>query len=313
MNYDPQLIRDFAARTRINLDFIEEQQKKGGNVFEVTQLVNSLLGLLIFPQQTYYEEIPEIPINQLTEMGWPAVRVTPRIRNSSHYRPCTNLRELVRYLRNAISHFNVIFLADGLGQLSGLRVWNNIDGNKTNPKNWEAELDLKTLRELTFRFIALLEDQVIDKHNISKDGIGYQMIEPWIINTLITAGSLPDPEGLEALALLENIRDKDEINNLHWSDWDLVTQTLETEDLISLIRALTVAEHRFSWTGGSVSAVIWTFRDLEKRQHKQSDLLADWILHRTSNPYEPFGRNNKGAKSLDEYRSLLLSKGNRNG
>ncbi|MEG0077032.1 HEPN family nuclease [Anaerorhabdus sp.] len=39
---------DFPKRTIENLKFIESQKSKGNTVYEVTQLINSLLGLFIF-------------------------------------------------------------------------------------------------------------------------------------------------------------------------------------------------------------------------------------------------------------------------
>ena len=47
------VIADFAKRTEANLQTIRRLAKEGGATpaFEVTQLVNSMLGLLVFPQQ----------------------------------------------------------------------------------------------------------------------------------------------------------------------------------------------------------------------------------------------------------------------
>ena len=57
--YD-KLIRDFAVRTRANLTRINDLAtvEKGTDpesrtVFEVTQLINSMLGLLVFPKEAY--------------------------------------------------------------------------------------------------------------------------------------------------------------------------------------------------------------------------------------------------------------------
>ena len=52
------LVRDFARRTRTNLEFIRHARNHGESVYEVTQLVNSMLGLLVFPQQQYVDRIP---------------------------------------------------------------------------------------------------------------------------------------------------------------------------------------------------------------------------------------------------------------
>lgn len=66
--------------------------------------------------------------------------------------PAANLQELVRYLRNAIAHFNLAFVADDQGQICGLRLWNRRGGVTT----WEARLALADLETITEKFIDLL-------------------------------------------------------------------------------------------------------------------------------------------------------------
>ena len=77
------------------------QQAGEPEVYEVTQLINSCLGLLIFPQQEYFDHIPHTPVVELEQEGWPVPKVQPRFEQVS------DLNELIRYLRNAISRFNV--------------------------------------------------------------------------------------------------------------------------------------------------------------------------------------------------------------
>ena len=156
MNY-PEFVRDFAARTQKNLDYIDKaSRRKRKNpeprVFEVTQLVNSMLGLLIFPQQEYMNRIPEIPLTELNRQGWPVIYPT-------HGKlPGNNLRQLVRYLRNSIAHGNLEFLPDSnTNEIIGLRVWNE---RRSGVKDWEAELNIKDMRELAVHFLKLLESEL---------------------------------------------------------------------------------------------------------------------------------------------------------
>lgn len=67
------IVRDFAMRTAKNLELIEKMRKEDpcAEVFEVTQLVNSMLGLLVFPQQKYFNKIEKIPLAALKAQGWP--------------------------------------------------------------------------------------------------------------------------------------------------------------------------------------------------------------------------------------------------
>lgn len=153
MIYKPdRVVQDFAQRTLDNLTAIRRLRAEGQPVYEVTQLVNSLLGLLVFPKEEFFEVIPRTPLHQLKQEGWPVPRV------SGEFRQARDLKELIRYLRNAVAHFNIEFLpmpgvpGDSRPQISGLRVWNTRDRQKT----WEATLSLEDLEGITERVIGLV-------------------------------------------------------------------------------------------------------------------------------------------------------------
>lgn len=143
------VVADFAERTRKNLEVIKDIQKKqkDSQVFEVTQLINSMLGLLVFPKEAYFNKIPAISLSQIAKQGWPI----PNVR--AGYLPPKTLRDMIRLLRNAIAHFNLEFTIDKNDQISGLVVWNEYEGTKT----WEAELSIADLEGITLRFIDLLK------------------------------------------------------------------------------------------------------------------------------------------------------------
>jgi hypothetical protein len=141
------LVRDFVLRTRKNLEFVEAtiQADPDAQVYEVTQLVNSLLGLIIFPKERYFEHIPEISIDELKRIGWEIPKVT------GNFNQVRDLRQLMRYLRNSIAHSNLEFDSDGY-TLTGIRLWNCRD----HQKNWEVRLTIVELRNLTDQFINLI-------------------------------------------------------------------------------------------------------------------------------------------------------------
>lgn len=156
MNYDKSaLILDFARRTKKNLEFVEKfvlsyPLDSNVEVFEVTQLINSLLGLLVFPQQRFYSDKKlDIPLSQLRTDGWPDIKVIEgRLREDT-------LKGLLRYLRNGVSHFNIEFTINEDGNLSGIRVWNIPQDSKIC--DWKAELKLVELKAIVFKFIELIE------------------------------------------------------------------------------------------------------------------------------------------------------------
>ena len=145
------IVRAFAMRTRANLKVINALESADLEVFEVTQLVNSLLGLLVFPQQRYYRSIPEIPLSELARAGWPEPLVV------GEFPTVENLKDLMRYLRNAISHFNVEYLSDADGEIRGMRLWNI---NRNREKDWVVELSLDDLEVVVDKFLDLMVPEV---------------------------------------------------------------------------------------------------------------------------------------------------------
>jgi hypothetical protein len=168
MDYE-DVVRDFAERTYRNLEVIEQLARQGNDVYETTQLVNSLLGLLVFPQQRYFKRIPAIPLQELELRGWPLPKVT------GAFAEVADLRQLMRYLRNAISHFNVEFIRGEDCTIGGIKVWNwgeltdqngePILDHRGRPRHgitWAAELRIDELRGIAKKFIELLLARSID-------------------------------------------------------------------------------------------------------------------------------------------------------
>ncbi len=152
MDYQKEFIVDFARRTRANLEFIEAAEKQGQSVFEVTQLANSLLGLLVFPKERYMDSIPDTPLADLVTSGWPEIKTT------YGQLPSETLQQLMRMLRNSIAHCNVEFVAGSNSTIVGIKVWNSNRGKRT----WQAELSLADLRAIALKFIELIDCHVED-------------------------------------------------------------------------------------------------------------------------------------------------------
>ncbi len=144
------VIADFARRTEANLHTIRRLAREGGATpaFEVTQLVNSMLGLLVFPQQRYIERIPETPIADLASNGWPIPQVV------GDYPQVPHLRQLVRMLRNAVAHCNLEFEPGVGNEIHALTVWNT--DPRTGKVTWRARLTVADLDSITTKFVALL-------------------------------------------------------------------------------------------------------------------------------------------------------------
>ena len=107
-----------------------------------------MLGLLVFPRERFVDQIPQTSLSELQANGWPIPRVLGKFPQAG------DLRELVRYLRNAIAHFNIEFLSEGTNEIRLLKVWNT--DPRTPKTTWEAELGVNELRGISERFIDLL-------------------------------------------------------------------------------------------------------------------------------------------------------------
>lgn len=181
-----EVVQDFALRTRKNLEAIEDLQRHDAGVFEVTQLINSMLGLLVFPQQEYVESIPRTPLEELCRAGWPVPDVI------GPFQQVTDLNQLIRYLRNAVAHFNIKFVGDGENNIKVLRVWNMAavrnekgqpvrgqNGKIVEEKNWEAELTVPQLRGIAVRFIDLLLDPSLTHNPEAHRTLGNEAGQRW--------------------------------------------------------------------------------------------------------------------------------------
>jgi hypothetical protein len=148
------VIKEFAIRTKENLIIIEKLANNndlGVNAYEVTQLINSMLGLLVFPKEKYIKAIPEILLSDLVKAGW----AIPEVKGS--FPQAKNLRELIRYMRNTIAHFNLDFIYSE-NSISGLALWNC----RRDLKTWQVEMGLEQLKDIAFRFIDLLVKQEVE-------------------------------------------------------------------------------------------------------------------------------------------------------
>lgn len=144
------VVADFAKRTTANLRAIRQlhESNSGISVYEVTQLINSMLGLLVFPQQRYIDRVPKTSLDDLASQGWPVPQLV------GDYPQVSDLQELVRMLRNAIAHFNLEFHQGVDGEIAGLTVWNTQP--RTNKVTWKAKLSISDLEAITEKFVQLL-------------------------------------------------------------------------------------------------------------------------------------------------------------
>jgi hypothetical protein len=143
-----EVIADFAWRTKQNLDFIQKGVHGGQEgLFEVTQLWNSLLGLIVLPLETDKKNgdrhIPATPMSELATVGWPRLSSTGGNDETLH--------ELLWNIRHAVAHANVEFLAQSPGsEIGSVKLWNERSGKRV----WDGQVTVSELR----RFVGLIAD-----------------------------------------------------------------------------------------------------------------------------------------------------------
>ena len=166
------LLAALADRILANLDLIEAQAPKWGSPrqneppYADTQLLISLLGVLIFPHEKAPFALGNLlrdykPLGrvlkviyslhgdkkvELTDADGEAVLANPAI--------LTNLPAL---LRNCVAHFNVLPIDKG-GRFAGIRVWNRADRRIT----FVADIDFDELRLLARHVLHSLRQQRVD-------------------------------------------------------------------------------------------------------------------------------------------------------
>jgi HEPN pEK499 p136 len=124
-------------RARKNLEFIEGAEANGADVHIVTQLLITLLGLVVFPVEGGFDkDVQHLTLEELENRGWPKWDTT--IGNTK------TLGQLLRNLRNAIAHRGVIFSSEArtLEEVH-LEFWNQW---KEQPIHWRSNIAAKDLR-----------------------------------------------------------------------------------------------------------------------------------------------------------------------
>jgi hypothetical protein len=139
------LVRDFAKRTIDNVKLLEKHYGSKDR-YEVTQLINSLYGLVIIPKEKALSYIPELNLQQLAASGWPQFEI---IKDDTR---CDNLRKLIVNLRNGAAHAKIEFEDQG-GKIEKLTI-----ANRWNQKHWRARISVDDLRIFVERFAEILEN-----------------------------------------------------------------------------------------------------------------------------------------------------------
>ena len=152
-------IKDFANRTNYNLEYIDSRADKYGP-YEVTQLINSLLGLIILPVEEYKNRTMR-PQKEHTELYEKTKNNIKDIMSSceldSRYR-CTYRNKddpmsFIKHIKNALSHagqegLHFFPLSDEGENVTGMVFYDYLKNDNDGYAEFCVKLYINELREL---------------------------------------------------------------------------------------------------------------------------------------------------------------------
>lgn len=148
-------IEGFAGRTQKNLDFIIAAYKEGEDVHVVTQVIVSLLGIVVFPfehAKAYFPSHLTSIVDLDEENGWPTWEY---LDNS---KPSADLFALMRSLRNATAHGGVVFSSDSRNLEEVSITFTNKIPKRLGGGHWKARIRGDELLRFCRRSLDLIEE-----------------------------------------------------------------------------------------------------------------------------------------------------------
>ena len=139
---------DFATRTKKNLEIVEQYNPEN----YATQLINSLLGMLVFIQETYLmEDRWRESLQEYVRTGeytWKIYKIKNNRRRGRP--PQKSMGRIIKHMRNALAHCGVEAISseemkDGKYEIVGFRF---IDKRRNGLPFFGMEFDLNLIRKI---------------------------------------------------------------------------------------------------------------------------------------------------------------------
>jgi hypothetical protein len=141
-----------AAHTRKNLHHIETAAAEGADVDLVTQLLGSLLGLVVFPWERHFSHpMAQVSLQELEQGGWPTWHVTRGYANT--------LGQLLRCLRNAGAYGHIRLLCES-DSLDGVIIEASDYRAGVAEPHWSATISAEDLRTFCHKFMDRVEESL---------------------------------------------------------------------------------------------------------------------------------------------------------
>lgn len=127
--------RDFLRNTMRNVESYQGE-------YEVTNLINNCLGLIVIPNDHLIDRLPKYTFNAV-DSRFGIKKGNIRHEDKNDY----TLRNIVRHVRNGLSH-GLIEQQSHNTEIVGLRIFDRL--NKKSPENFSLELSIDELKLFAF-------------------------------------------------------------------------------------------------------------------------------------------------------------------
>lgn len=124
--------RKLIRRTLVDLQFIDDQQSDDGP-FEITQLVNSFLVILL---QNWDDLEPDWPQTPQCGLNWPSIECS---------NPNQQTRQCIGKVRDALAHGLFVFEEDDQHDIYALHLWTCPDRTTVD---WHARITIDAMRQM---------------------------------------------------------------------------------------------------------------------------------------------------------------------
>ena len=147
-------VEGFIQRTRFNLKLIESSYADQGKGHVVTQLSNSLLGIVVYPwEHQGLDQLKSVRMSEIGLEGWPD-QIMELGKADTH-----TVGDFVHHLRNAVAHGRIIYSSDDREPTQVSLTFEDRKPGNAAP-HWRVCIDAGQLRKFCDWLMDKIEDSV---------------------------------------------------------------------------------------------------------------------------------------------------------
>lgn len=142
---------DFIQRTKKIIEQYDSIHFENSNEkFEKTLFINCLLGLLIIPQQYWFDNLPDTKTNN--SWGILESEINFIVEDNK------SVKNITRHLRNSISHYTFQIIANKSNEIEKIK-FTDLDIKK-KLKSFEANINIDNLKKFTYNLTDFLTAEI---------------------------------------------------------------------------------------------------------------------------------------------------------